>query len=384
MCYRLRSIVLPLVLLLWAPLAISNSALSLAQSARDTLYFVIRVDDIISRNTTYLPSSILPFQEVVEARGGKVSWGVIPRRIMEPNVNKGEMTRDLRRSVQRGHELVQHGYLHICVQCNSSGHEMYCVTNRSSLPGAQQQKLIADGIKILVDSIGLRPTSFIPPGHAHDETTLSLLASEKFDAVTLSRDEGSLSGLYNIGTSSDFGWTLTADTYVQKRTAALADIRKKAINGLYTLLLHDPFTRRGYLDGLVLRWTGEVLDSVKQTYGNRLKFVTIGEAAKRRKALLTTLAIDEQTTPPTYHLGQNYPNPFNPTTTIPYQVSEWSWVSLELFTITGQKIKQLVDQYHSSGYYEFRVDASTLQSGVYIYRMTTPTQTLTKLMVLVK
>jgi predicted deacetylase len=355
-----------------------------AQSARDTLYIVIRVDDIISRNTSYLPSSIVPFQEVVEARGGKVSWGVIPRRIMEPNVNKGEMTRDLRRSVLRGHELVQHGYLHICVQCNSSGHEMYCVTNKASLPIAQQEKLIADGIKILVDSIGVRPTSFIPPGHAQDDNTLVVLRNERFQAVTLSRNEGNLNGLYNIGTSADHGWTLTNETYVQRRTAALADLRKKAYHGLYTLLLHDPFTRKGYLDGIVLRWTGEVLDSIKIEYGERLKFVTISEAARRRKALLTSLPPSDGTSPAAYYLGQNYPNPFNPTTIIPYQVAVASQVRLEVVNLSGQKVMQLLDRPHAPGQYQFQWDASGLPSGLYWYRMITPTQTLTKTMVLLK
>jgi len=261
---------------------------------------------------------------------------------------------------------------------------MYCVTNNTPHSVSQQQKWIADGIKILVDSLGVRPQSFIPPGHAHDETTLSILASEHFKAVSLSRSEGVLNGLYNIGTSSDFAWTLSADTYVQKRSAALADIRKKAINGLYTLLLHDPFSRQGYLDGLVLRWTGEVLDSVKKEYGSRVRFVTIAEAAARRKALTTSLSFNEPRVPSRFQLGQNYPNPFNPSTTIPYQVPVPSWVRLELYSLMGQKIRELVNAFHSAGSYDYPLNASNLPTGWYVYRMTTPTQTLSKSMVLVK
>jgi len=46
----------------------------MAANAADSLVVVIRVDDILSRKTTYQPRSILPFQEAVESRSGKVTW----------------------------------------------------------------------------------------------------------------------------------------------------------------------------------------------------------------------------------------------------------------------------------------------------------------------
>ncbi|MCW8849140.1 MAG: T9SS type A sorting domain-containing protein, partial [Melioribacteraceae bacterium] len=48
---------------------------------------------------------------------------------------------------------------------------------------------------------------------------------------------------------------------------------------------------------------------------------------------------------------QNYPNPFNGDTNIKFQISQISNVKLEIYNILGQKIKTLVDQSKSAGYY---------------------------------
>ena len=57
--------------------------------AQDSLLFVIRVDDIQSRNTTIVPRSIKFFQSAVEKRGGKITWAVIPHRLIETQNQDG-------------------------------------------------------------------------------------------------------------------------------------------------------------------------------------------------------------------------------------------------------------------------------------------------------
>ena len=364
-----------------------------AQSApaEDDILFIIRVDDILSRNQTYMPSSILPLQQVAEQAGAKVTWGVMPHRFLEANVNRGEMTRDLLVSVANGHEISLHGYIHLCQQCQSVtgaafwGHEMYCTVRNRALTYTQQEKLIADGLKILADSIGVRPVTFIPPGHVSDATTHQVLADQDFHAITINADAGFVrDGLYNAGTSEDFGWALTQENYVDRRTQQLRDIRERgAEEGVYTLLLHDPFTRPGYLDGLLIDWTAEVLDSVKTEFGERIRFVTLDEAA-RELALVETGLVSENQLPDGIVLHQNFPNPFNPTTRIQVELDRAETIRLEVFDVHGRNVAVLVDGALPAGLHSFNFDGTGLSSGVYLYRLHTPGRTFTQSMVLVK
>ncbi len=68
-------------------------------------------------------------------------------------------------------------------------------------------------------------------------------------------------------------------------------------------------------------------------------------------------------------LHGNYPNPFNPTTTINYQLSSISHVTLDVYDLTGRMVAQLVDGTREAGQHEVTFDASDLSSGVYIYQL---------------
>ncbi|MDR3668949.1 MAG: T9SS type A sorting domain-containing protein [Ignavibacteriaceae bacterium] len=75
--------------------------------------------------------------------------------------------------------------------------------------------------------------------------------------------------------------------------------------------------------------------------------------------------------PASFVLTQNYPNPFNPSTRIDYQVPNDAKVIVEVYSITGQKIAELVNQDQQAGYYSisFGSYSSKLASGVYIYKI---------------
>ncbi|MBU0517954.1 T9SS type A sorting domain-containing protein [bacterium] len=80
----------------------------------------------------------------------------------------------------------------------------------------------------------------------------------------------------------------------------------------------------------------------------------------------------------------NYPNPFNPTTTISFTLELGSNVELAVFDVSGREVARLVDGYRNAGSHEVNFDASHLSSGVYIYRLSTGTQTLSGKIVLMK
>lgn len=66
---------------------------------------------------------------------------------------------------------------------------------------------------------------------------------------------------------------------------------------------------------------------------------------------------------------QNYPNPFNPSTTISFSIPEKSFVTLKVYDILGKEVAVLVNEELQSGSFEKTFDASSLASGVYIYRL---------------
>ncbi|MEX0608738.1 MAG: zinc-dependent metalloprotease [Balneolaceae bacterium] len=100
--------------------------------------------------------------------------------------------------------------------------------------------------------------------------------------------------------------------------------------------------------------------------------------------ILDVVSSEIDDTPRTISLDQNYPNPFNPVTTINYTLKDAENVQLNVFNIQGQKVATLINQRQTAGDHRVEFDASNLSSGIYIYRLKTASQTLTRQMVLIK
>jgi len=88
--------------------------------------------------------------------------------------------------------------------------------------------------------------------------------------------------------------------------------------------------------------------------------------------------------PDEYALSQNYPNPFNPSTIIEYQIPQSGNVTLKVYDVLGNEVALLVDEMKQQGNYQASFDASSLSSGVYIYRLIANNFVETKKMVLLK
>lgn len=88
--------------------------------------------------------------------------------------------------------------------------------------------------------------------------------------------------------------------------------------------------------------------------------------------------------PEDFALSPAYPNPFNALTSIKYALPEDSYVKIEIFNVSGQKIKTLLSEYRPAGYHEVVWDASDISSGIYIYRIEAADFEETKSMTLLK
>ena len=93
--------------------------------------------------------------------------------------------------------------------------------------------------------------------------------------------------------------------------------------------------------------------------------------------------------PESYTLSQNYPNPFNPVTQISFDAGISGEVSIVVYDILGNKVKTIMSGFVTPGNYVASWDATdesgnNVSSGVYIYSLVSPEQTISKRMLLVK
>ncbi len=111
---------------------------------------------------------------------------------------------------------------------------------------------------------------------------------------------------------------------------------------------------------------------------------------KELAAMSPLTSIDEKkiVDPNKFYLEQNYPNPFRSNTSISFQLSIVSNVKLEIFDVLGKKVAILIDEKRDAGYQSFQFDIrqSTfdIRSGVYFYRLSTPSSSSTKMMLYLK
>ncbi len=89
-------------------------------------------------------------------------------------------------------------------------------------------------------------------------------------------------------------------------------------------------------------------------------------------------------TPTEYSLKQNYPNPFNPVTNVRFSILNAEQVKLVVYDIAGREVQTLVNERLQPGTYETKFDGSSVNSGVYFYRLTTERYTETRKMVMTK
>ncbi len=130
------------------------------------------------------------------------------------------------------------------------------------------------------------------------------------------------------------------------------------------------------------------------TYTSSPSYSTTGSPTPTTADLTVTpetpLAITEKPVQPTgYSLDQNYPNPFNPTTQIAFSLPASMHVSVAIFNILGERVATLVNANMSAGSHIVTWNARNqsgemMPSGVYFYRLSTPSFTAVKKMLLLK
>lgn len=113
-------------------------------------------------------------------------------------------------------------------------------------------------------------------------------------------------------------------------------------------------------------------------------FVLRADAIKWIYGQNSTTAIESLELPKLFSLGQNYPNPFNPSTSIQFSIPRKGFVSLEVYSLIGQKVKTLVSKEMDAGNHLISFEITTWASGVYFYQLRFENEKATKTMILIK
>jgi hypothetical protein len=127
------------------------------------------------------------------------------------------------------------------------------------------------------------------------------------------------------------------------------------------------------------------------SFGDGSPLARIRQVFYKRTGIPTDVPDHRRHLPDRLALFQNYPNPFNPGTSITYQISRATskipastLVTLKVYDVLGREVATLVNERKVPGTYTVQFDASTLASGVYLYRLSAGESILTRKMLVVK
>lgn len=121
-------------------------------------------------------------------------------------------------------------------------------------------------------------------------------------------------------------------------------------------------------------------DTIPGTAQAQIKYATLNDSQVEivwfeGHTLLNNIGNQPNSIDEEFMLFSNYPNPFNPNTNIKFKINKKSLVSLDIFNLSGQKIRSLLQNtYFSNGEFIFKWDATNglnqpVSSGIYIYQL---------------
>jgi len=88
--------------------------------------------------------------------------------------------------------------------------------------------------------------------------------------------------------------------------------------------------------------------------------------------------------PKYYSLLQNYPNPCNPSTRIEFALPKHSFVTLKVYDVLGKEVATLLNSAKEAGIYTTTWNAEGCPSGVYFYRLSAGSYTMTRKLLLLR
>jgi cyanophycinase len=183
-----------------------------------------------------------------------------------------------------------------------------------------------------------------------------------------------VAGMYGVATHPHYAAIYLDDNSSQ----SVSDQGEIAVDRLLYVLDGYNMTHAGFRNAATSNYPGIINatlhflgDGSTYNLGNHLPIVTI----------------DVPGTHPSsnkFQLYANYPNPFNPVTFFEFHLPESQLIRLEIYNMLGQMVEQLVNQMMTAGAHKIRWNASDYSSGVYYYKLSGESDTLTGKCLLLK
>jgi tetratricopeptide (TPR) repeat protein len=210
-------------------------------------------------------------------------------------------------------------------------------------------------------------------------------------------DENYFSSLQNTFNNISSSEPDTLIKKIYKQNAIKCDVSKEeyltAISKFDNIIQQNPNSEEAIYAEIDIMTTALNLDTTNTGLGKIAggKYLVKGTSdylTKLNNLLQTKFGINneekEQIIPKEYSLYQNYPNPFNPSTAIKFDLPKDGLVTLEIYDILGRRITTLVNEYKPAGSHEQLFNASSLASGVYVYKLQAGDFVNSKKMILLK
>jgi len=227
-----------------------------------------------------------------------------------------------------------------------------------------------------------------------DADTLKASALNDFEPLGAVRLNGADAGDIDGNGKLDFVFGTRSETNNTRRRAVFRlEYQAGPIDlpASYTASVVDSAygTTKGDLDVIVVaNVDGDKEDEIVYTQGyprqdatnDRMPIIVLD-----RKYTVVSIEKLASNIPVEFYLEQNYPNPFNPSTQIRFGLTEASNVELKIFDILGREVATLINkEFMNAGAYNVKFNAVDLASGIYIYKLTTGSHSVSKKMQLMK
>ena len=127
-------------------------------------------------------------------------------------------------------------------------------------------------------------------------------------------------------------------------------------------------------------------DGVLWAVGSSIEWINLSDIEKYAEP---SIVYNENALPAVVSINGNYPNPFNPVTTIEFSLPETGFTTLTIYSITGQKVRELAGEQFARGAHTVVWDGrddlgGSVSSGVYLCRLRMGDQVTAKRMLLLR
>ena len=267
---------------------------------------------------------------------------------------------------------------HILIANNSYGHEQWYINylvNNPSMPDSDADRVhrmpamsgksyqffvgTTNGKKNFpyMNSVNNYPavdtTIECPPAYNAAVDPNILLNPENIDSL-----KAFLFGKWKSG--ADVNWAFDINSDIQQLWPLAEDLS-------YTNATLKKAAMGGYpLGDLFHWWPAQYTTWLAQAATERASIVNM-----QTTGIITGVEERSTTIPLRYELSQNYPNPFNPTTNIDFLLPVRSEVRIVLMNVLGQEVKVIASGTYAAGSHSVTLNASSLASGVYFYKLQT-------------